>query len=167
MITLALLYLRIGLIFFGGGYVLIPLLQETLVHHYGWLTQREFIDGLAISQLTPGPLAMLATFTGVRIGGVWGGTLATICIFLPCVIFMLLVGRYYERLRQIDLLSDALNAILPAVVGLIAAAAFTIGSDITQLWEWGIGLVGFTLFRTTKISPMLLILGAALIGALT
>lgn len=72
MITLALLYLRIGLIFFGGGYVLIPLLQETLVHHYGWLTQREFIDGLAISQLTPGPLAMLATFTGVRIGGVWG-----------------------------------------------------------------------------------------------
>jgi len=73
MLTLAWTYLRIGLIFFGGGYVLIPLLQHLLVEQYKWLSLREFLDGVAISQLTPGPLAMLATFTGVRVGGFSGG----------------------------------------------------------------------------------------------
>jgi len=99
MLTLAWTYLRIGLIFFGGGYVLIPLLQHLLVEQYKWLSLREFLDGVAISQLTPGPLAMLATFTGVRVGGFMGGLVATICIFLPCVVLMLFVGRYYTRLK--------------------------------------------------------------------
>ena len=164
--ALAILYIKIGFIFFGGGYVLIPLLQETLVHQYGWLSQREFIDGLAISQLTPGPLAMLATFTGARIGGFAGGLVATICIFLPCVIFMLMVGRYYERLKEIRLLREMLQGILPAVVGLVAAAAFTLGRTFSSPWEWLMGLAAFIIFRFTKVSPMMMILSAALLGAL-
>lgn len=166
MLTLAWTFFKIGLLFFGGGYVLIPLLQHLLVEQYQWLSLREFLDGVAISQLTPGPLAILATFTGVRVGGIGGGLLATICIFTPCVALMLLVGRYYSRLRQIDLIRITLDNVLPAVVGLVASAAWSLGSTMGQLRQWLVLVAAFGLFRFTKISPMLMILGAGLVGML-
>ena len=166
MLTLAWTYLRIGLIFFGGGYVLIPLLQHLLVEQYKWLTLREFMDGVAISQLTPGPLAMLATFTGVRVAGFTGGLIATVCIFLPCIVLMLFVGRYYTRLKEIDLIRSTLDNVLPAVVGLVASAAWTLGSTLVTVRELIMLVVAFCLFRFTKVSPMLMILGAGLLGML-
>ena len=166
MLTLAWTYLRIGMIFFGGGYVLIPLLQHLLVDQYKWLTLREFMDGVAISQLTPGPLAMLATFTGVRVGGFAGGLIATVCIFAPCIVLMLLVGRYYARLKEIDLIRSTLDNILPAVVGLVASAAWSLGATLGNLREWIILVVAFCIFRWTKINPMVMILGAGAIGML-
>jgi chromate transporter len=164
MLTLAWTYLRIGMIFFGGGYVLIPLLQHLLVEQYKWLTLREFLDGVAISQLTPGPLAMLATFTGVRVGGFTGGLIATVCIFAPCIVFMLVVGRYYARLKEIDLIRSTLDNILPAVVGLVASAAWSLGATLGSLKEWIILVIAFCIFRWTKVNPMVMILGAGLIG---
>lgn len=164
MLTLAWTYLRIGMIFFGGGYVLIPLLQHLLVDQYKWLTLREFLDGVAISQLTPGPLAMLATFTGVRVGGFTGGLIATVCIFLPCIVFMLVVGRYYARLKEIDLIRSTLDNVLPAVVGLVASAAWSLGTTLGSLKEWIILILAFCLFRWTKVNPMFMILGSGLIG---
>ena len=166
MLTLAWTYLRIGMIFFGGGYVLIPLLQHLLVDQYKWLTLREFMDGVAISQLTPGPLAMLATFTGVRVGGFAGGLIATVCIFAPCLVLMLLVGRYYARLKEIDLIRSTLDNILSAVVGLVASAAWSLGATLGNLREWIILVVAFCIFRWTKINPMVMILGAGVIGML-
>ena len=164
MLTLAWTYLRIGLVFFGGGYVLIPLLQHLLVEQYKWLTLREFLDGVAISQLTPGPLAMLATFTGVRVAGFGGGLVATICIFAPCTILMLFVGRYYARLKEADLIRSTLDGVLPAVVGLVASAAWSLGTSLGNLREWFILLAAFCIFRWTKINPMVMILGAGIIG---
>ena len=166
MLTLAWTYLRIGMIFFGGGYVLIPLLQHLLVEQYKWLTLREFLDGVAISQLTPGPLAMLATFTGVRVAGFSGGLVATICIFAPCIILILFVGRYYTRLKEIDLIRSTLDNILPAVVGLLASAAWSLGTTLGSLREWVTLAVAFCIFRWTKVNPMVMILGAGLLGAL-
>lgn len=166
MLTLAWTYLRIGLIFFGGGYVLIPLLQHLLVEQYKWLTLREFLDGVAISQLTPGPLAMLATFTGVRVAGFGGGLVATICIFAPCIVLMLFVGRYYARLKEIDLIRSTLDGVLPAVVGLVASAAWSLGTTLGSLREWLTLLVAFCIFHWTRINPMVMILGAGIIGML-
>lgn len=166
MLTLAWTYLRIGMIFFGGGYVLIPLLQHLLVDEYKWLTLREFLDGVAISQLTPGPLAMLATFTGVRVAGFGGGLVATICIFLPCIVFMLVVGRYYTRLKEINLIRTTLDGVLPAVVGLVASAAWSLGATLGSMREWITLVVAFCLFRWTKVNPMVMILGAGMLGML-
>ena len=166
MLALAWTYLRIGMIFFGGGYVLIPLLQHLLVEQYKWLTLREFMDGVAISQLTPGPLAMLATFTGVRVGGFGGGFIATVCIFAPCIILMLAVGRYYTRLKEIDLIRSSLDNLLPAVVGLVASAAWSLGVTLGSLREWIVLLCAFCIFRWTRVNPMVMILGAGLLGAL-
>jgi chromate transporter len=165
MLTLAWIYLRIGLMFVGGGYVLIPLLKHIMVDQHGWLTLRQFLDGLAISQLTPGPLAMLATFTGFRAGGFMGGLVATVFIFIPCVVLMLVVGRNYKRLKSIDVIRNTLDGLLPAVVGLVAAAAWNMGvSSLSGVRELAILAVGFAIFKWTKVSPMVVILGAGVVG---
>lgn len=167
LITLAWIYFRIGLIFVGGGYVLIPLLNHIMVQQYQWLTLREFLDGLALSQLTPGPLAMLATFTGYRAGGFPGALVATIFIFLPCVTLMLIVGRNYERLKKIDLISSTLDGVLPAIVGLVAAAAWNLGaSSLSGTRELVVLAIGFAIFKWTGVSPMIVIIGAGLAGLL-
>lgn len=167
LLALALIYLRIGVMFVGGGYVLIPLLNHIMVEQYGWLTLRQFLDGLALSQLTPGPLAMLATFTGFRAGGFAGGLVATVCIFIPCVVLMLVIGRNYNRLKNIDIIRTTLDGLLPAVVGLVAAAAWNLGvSSLSGMKECIILAIGFSLFKWTKISPMLVIIGAGLAGVL-
>lgn len=165
--TMAWIYLRIGMMFVGGGYVLIPLLNHVLVEQQQWLTHREFLDGVALSQLTPGPLAMLATFAGFRSAGFVGALVATICVFLPCTMFMLLVGRYYERLKHIDIIKKTLDGLMPAVVGLIAAAAWNLGSaSLAEAREYVILATGFAIFKFTKVSPMVVILGAGVVGFL-
>jgi chromate transporter len=167
LLTIAWIYFRIGLIFVGGGYVLIPLLNHIMVEQYQWLTLRQFLDGLALSQLTPGPLAMLATFTGFRAGGFPGAFVATVSIFIPCVVLMLIVGRNYNRLKKIDLIGSTLDGLLPAVVGLVAAAAWNLGaSSLSGVKEFVILAVGFVIFKWTKVSPMLVILGAGVAGLL-
>jgi len=167
LLTLAWIYFRIGLIFVGGGYVLIPLLNHIMVEQYRWLTLRQFLDGLALSQLTPGPLAMLATFTGFRAGGFLGGLVATVFIFIPCVVLMLIIGRNYHRLKNIDLIRTTLDGLLPAVVGLVAAAAWNLGaSSLTGVKEFIILGIGFAVFKWTRVSPMIVILGAGLMGLL-
>ena len=167
LLTLAWIYFRIGLMFVGGGYVLIPLLNHIMVEQYQWLTLRQFLDGLALSQLTPGPLAMLATFTGFRSGGFLGGLIATIFIFIPCVALMLIVGRNYNRLKNIDIIKSTLDGLLPAVVGLVAAAAWNLGAASLASWkEFLILASGFAIFKWTKVSPMLVILGAGVVGLL-
>lgn len=167
LLTLAWIYFRIGLVFVGGGYVLIPLLNHIMVVEYQWLTLRQFLDGLALSQLTPGPLAMLATFTGFRAGGFPGAFIATVCIFIPCTVLMLAVGRHYHRLKKIHLINTTLDGLLPAVVGLVAAAAWNLGaSSLSGLKEYIILAIGFAIFKWTKVSPMLVILGAGAVGLL-
>ena len=167
MLTIAWIYFRIGLIFVGGGYVLIPLLNHIMVEQYKWLTLRQFLDGLALSQLTPGPLAMLATFTGFRAGGFPGALVATAFIFLPCVILMLIVGRNYDRLKKIDIIGSTLDGLLPAVVGLVAAAAWNLGvASLSGFKEFLILAAGFVIFKWTKVSPMVVILGAGVVGLL-
>lgn len=167
LLTLAWIYFRIGLIFVGGGYVLIPLLNHIMVEQYHWLTLRQFIDGLALSQLTPGPLAMLATFTGFRAGGYPGAVVATLFIFIPCTVLMLIVGRNYHRLKNIDIISTTLDGLLPAVVGLVAAAAWNLAaSSLAGVPEFIILAAGFAIFKWTRVSPMVVILGAGMVGLL-
>ena len=164
---LAWIYLKIGMIFFGGGYVLIPLLHRIMVDQYGWLSLREFLDGLALSQLTPGPLAMLATFTGFRVGGFWGGLIATFFIFLPCTVLMLYISSHYEKFRNMELFRKTLNGLLPAVVGLVAAAAWNLGTtSLLDTRDFLLLAAGFVILQFTRVSPMFVILGAGAVGFL-
>ncbi|HEU0264172.1 MAG TPA: chromate transporter [Geobacterales bacterium] len=164
---LALLFLRLGIVFFGGGYVLIPLLHRVMVEDQHWLSQAEFLDGVALSQLTPGPLAMLATFSGFRAGSFAGALVATVAIFLPCTLLMLFLSRHYRRLREIELIRSFLDGLLPAVLGLVAAAAYTLGSEsLATLRDFSLLAIAFLLLTMTRLTPMVLILGAGLVGYL-
>ncbi|HBG05123.1 MAG: chromate transporter [Geobacteraceae bacterium GWC2_58_44] len=167
MLKLAWVFLKIGVIFFGGGYVLIPLLHRILVDQMQWLTLKEFLDGVALSQLTPGPLAMLATFAGYKGAGLLGALVATVCIFLPGTALMLFISSRYERFRRIEAVNHFLDGILPAVVGLVFAAAFNLGrTSLTSARDFILLGAGFALLQFTAIAPMAVILGAAVVGLL-
>jgi chromate transporter len=164
---LAWIFFKIGLIFFGGGYVLIPLLHRIMVDQLHWLTLPEFLDGVALSQLTPGPLAMLATYAGFKAGGLAGALVATVCVFLPCTLLMLFLSSRYERLRNMELVKTTLDGILPAVVGLVAAAAYTLGkSSLLSVRDFALLAAGFLVLQFSSVSPMIVILGAGAIGYL-
>ena len=167
LLKIALTFLKIGLIFFGGGYVLIPLLHRIMVDNYRWLTLKEFLDGVALSQLTPGPLAILATFAGFRVGGIPGALVGTVCIFIPCTALMFFFANRYERLRNMELVKKTLDGILPAVVGLVASAAWSLGTtSLLSLRDYLLLGAGFLLLQFTSISPMFIILGAGALGFL-
>jgi chromate transporter len=120
---LAWTFLKVGFVFFGGGFVLVPILHQTLVEGLHWLTAREFLDGVAISNLTPGPIAVLATFAGYRVQGVMGALVATLALFLPALALMSLLSHFYRRLKDLRRAQDLLAGLSPVVVGLILGAA--------------------------------------------
>jgi len=131
--SLTVTFLKVGLVFFGGGFVLIPVLYQHLVGDFGWLTQQQFTDGVAISQLTPGPIAVLATFAGYRVASVPGAIFATVALFTPSTLLMLVISHFYELLRNIRHIQDFLAGVVPAVVGLIVAAAVALAPGSLNL----------------------------------
>lgn len=116
-------FLKTGLVFFGGGFVLVPILHEELVLKLKWLTEREFIDGVAISNLTPGPIAVLATFSGYKVFGLPGAIISTTALFLPGVLLMLILTKGYNFLKDFRHFKHFLSGVTPAVVGLIFNAS--------------------------------------------
>jgi len=120
--TLAWTFLKIGCVFFGGGFVLVPVLHQHLVTQLHWLSSREFLDGVAISNLTPGPIAVLATFAGFHMHGIAGALVATAALFIPALGLMTVLCHGYGRFKDDQRMRDALAGIAPAVVGLVAGA---------------------------------------------
>lgn len=116
-------FFKVGFVFFGGGFVLVPILHQTLVERLHWMDTRQFLDGVAISNLTPGPIAVLATFVGYRLQGVPGALVATLALFLPALALMSLLSHFYSRLKDLGRAQDLLAGLSPVVVGLILGAA--------------------------------------------
>ena len=165
--TLAWVFLKIGFVFFGGGFLLIPLLHHEVVVNRGWLTQTQFVDGVAISQLTPGPVAILATFCGFFRGGIAGALVATVCVFLPAFVLMVTMTGIYERARRMDGVRRVMDGFLPAIVGLLAASACDIGrATLLTPWHAVVGTVALIALVRFNVSPALLILAGAIAGML-
>ena len=122
-------FFKIGMIFFGGGFILIPVLHNRLVTQLGWLKPQEFLDGLAISNLAPGPIALIATFAGYRVAGMAGALLATVALFGPGILLMLAISHEYQRFRRDERTQRILAGINPAVAGLILSAALLLGRN--------------------------------------
>lgn len=126
MIFLKLFYVffKIGLFSFGGGYAMLPLIQQQVVNANHWVTVKEFIDIVAISQVTPGPIAInSATYIGFKSAGVLGSACATIGVSLPSVIIMLIICKFFFKFKNNDKVESAFLGLRPATVGLVAAAA--------------------------------------------
>lgn len=156
-------FVKIGAVFFGGGFVLVPVLHHRLVTELGWLTPKEFLDGVAISNLTPGPIAVLATFAGYHIAGITGALTATAALFAPGAILMLAISHQYARLRGDQRAKHFLAGVNPAVTGLIVSASVSLGQTTLLSWHEyvALGLALLLLVRLRWHPAFVLALGAA------
>ncbi|NPV55001.1 MAG: chromate transporter [Firmicutes bacterium] len=166
LLTLFYTFAKIGAFSFGGGYAMIPLIQREIVTNHKWLSLPQFIDVIAISQATPGPIAInSATFVGYKIAGFWGSVSATVGVVLPPFIIMFILTRLFLKYRNLSSTQAAFGGIRPAVVALIVAAAVSIfSSSITDFPGAVIALVVFIATVFTKINPIVLLLLSGISG---
>lgn len=161
-------YLKIGFFGFGGGYAIISLIEYEVVQHHGWLTSSQFTDIIAISQMTPGPIAInSATYVGYEAtGNVWGSLIATTAICLPAFVLMILAYKLLQRYKNTNIIQGAFLGIRPVVVGLIAAAALSLMNEntIVDVWSIVILIVSFIGGYFLKWHPILIIVGAGVLG---
>jgi chromate transporter len=167
LITLSMIFLRIGAVTFGGGFVMVPLIEAEVVNTHGWLTHQEFADATALGQLTPGPVLITATFIGYRVAGTLGALFATISVFLPAFVMTIAAGTYLRRFRANRQVQAFLRGVTPAVVGLLVAAAWSIGRAGIHSWI-GITIAlacGVVLLRF-RLNPFWVIAGAGAVRLL-
>lgn len=165
IIKIPLIFSGISLSLFGGGYVMIPIMQSLFVSELQWLTLQEFIDAIAFSQLTPGPILVSATFIGYKLYGVAGALVATVSIFAPSAVLMILVSKIYSSFSHLHSVKYILAGVKSVVTGLIAGAAIKIG--LQMHWNFTIGFVAvlsFVMLYFYKLSPVYIILASALCG---
>ena len=165
LIPLGLTFFKIGLLMFGGGLVVAPLLQQELVDSNHWLTTKQLVDGLALGQLTPGPVTTVATFAGYAVAGFPGAVIATIAVFAPSFILVLSLTPLLLRLRSSPLAKGFLTGITAGALGAIGAAALLFGrAVIVDPFTAIIALASLILLLRWNLNTTYLIFGAALLG---
>ena len=184
-LSLFLTFFKIGAFTFGGGYAMLPFIQQEVLNH-AWVAESDLINFIAISESTPGPFAInMATYIGSQVGGaygVWGSLLGAACatlgVVLPSFIVILIVARFYEKYKQSRIVKGCMSGLKPAVVGLIGAAILSVVGEV--LFPAGVTAAVFadpdfyvsvgifaltcTLAFWKKVHPIWLILLSAAIG---
>ena len=122
LLDLGLYFLKVGAFTIGGGLTMIAFIQDQVVGQFGWLTPREFIDGLALGQLTPGPVLMIAAYVGYKLAGVAGAVVAATAAFLPSFVIMLAILPVLDRVRQLAWVKAVMKGMGPAVIGVLAVS---------------------------------------------
>lgn len=161
-------YFKIGLFGFGGGYAMLSLIQHEVVDKHAWITQQEFTDIVAISQVTPGPIGInSATYIGYTVtGNVWGSAVATLAVCLPSFIIVLAIARAFRKFRANKYVDYAFKGLRPATVGLIASAALLLMNheNFIDYKSLIIFVVAFILTMFCKMNPILMIVLAGISG---
>ncbi len=168
-IKLFLTFLKIGLFMFGGGYAAIPLVQKEIIEMRNWVTPKEFIDIVAIAEMTPGPIAInSATFIGYKVAGFWGALFATVGVVLPAFLVILLIAAFFYNYITHPRVEATFRGIRPAVIGLIAAALFSLAKG-GMIVDWKAGVIATLVFLAVlylRIHPIWLILLCGMLGLL-
>ncbi len=170
-LQLFLSYLKIGFFGFGGGYAMLSLIQNEVVARHGWITVSQFADIVALSQMTPGPIAInSATYVGYTVAGFWGSAVATVSVCIPSLTLMLLITRFFIKLKDNKYVQGALAGLAPVVIGMIAAAALMLlfpeseqGRSFIDAWSWII-FAACLVASILKVNPILLIILSAAAG---
>lgn len=168
LLQLFITFFKIGAFSFGGGYAMLPLIEEEVIQNHHWLTSTEFIDILAVSEMTPGPIAInSATFLGYKVAGVLGSTVATLGVVLPSFIVMSIIFHFLSRFKNSPYVDWVFRGIRPVVLGLITSAAITV-SKSTFIDYKSVLIAGllFYLVSFKKFNPILAIVLAGGLGIL-
>ncbi len=132
---LDLTFMKVDLLAFGGGYTTIPLIQREVVDRLGWVNTREFIDGIALGQVTPGPIVITATFVGYGAGGFLGALLGTIAVFFPSFLVVTTLAPHYERIKRSRSVQFMVRGILAAFIGMLLLVAYQFGKVALVDWR--------------------------------
>lgn len=153
------LFFKIGALTFGGGYVAIPFIKQEFVDFRHYLSEKEFLVGVGISQITPGPVAIIATFIGYKLGGILGSIIATIAIFLPSGIMLYFVIKLYQKIKKNFYIQSFLFGVKPAIVGFIFHTGLFFFLKIINNWWLVISsLITFIFLIITNLEPFYIII---------
>ena len=132
---LNLIFMKVDLMAFGGGFTTIPLIQREVVDRFGWVTTREFIDGIALGQVTPGPIVITATFVGYKLAGFIGALLGTVAVFFPSFVIVTGLAPYYDRIKRSRHVQVMVRGILAAFLGMLLFVAYRFGQEAMTDWR--------------------------------
>jgi chromate transporter len=164
--SLAWTALKVGALSFGGGFVIVPLMQGDAVHTYHWMTNAQFLNAVALGQVTPGPVVATVAAVGYAAFGVGGAALAALIAFLPSFVFVLVGGRQLDRLRREGAPRSFLDGAGPAAIGAILGAAITLTAALAEAWQFVIlGLAAAGLLLGGR-GVVLTLLASAALGVL-
>jgi chromate transporter len=157
---------KVGALSFGGGFVIVPLMQADAVHAYHWMTNAQFLNAVALGQITPGPVVATVAAVGYAAHGLLGGILAACVAFTPSFSFILLGGGRFERLRSNANARAFLDGAGPASIGAILGAAITLALALAQAWQFGLLAAAAIALLLARRGVVETLLGAAAIGVL-
>ncbi|MCI8608472.1 MAG: chromate transporter [Firmicutes bacterium] len=159
-------FFKLGLFTFGGGMAMVPLLQDKVCKEYGWMTEDEVVDCLAVSQGLPGVIAInMATYTGYYKKGLKGALAASFGMILPSFIIIILVVCFLEEVSGNPYVDGALTGIKAAATGLIAYAAVKLGKQVLKTtFAWIVGIASFIIIAVIGVDAVWVILGGIVIG---
>jgi chromate transporter len=144
LFDLAAVMFRIDLFAFGGGFASVPLMFHEIVEVRSWMDAQTFLNGIALGQITPGPIVITATFVGYMLYGLLGAIVATVSVFLPSFLMVIGVTPYFDRLRRSAYFTRAISAVLCSFVGLLLGVTFRFGSNIS--WDISRALLAIAAF---------------------
>ena len=153
---------KVGALSYGGGFVIIPLMRHDAVHTYGWMTDAQFLDAVALGQVTPGPVVQTVAVVGFAAAGLWGGLLAAVVAFAPSFAFVVLGGPRLERLRDSPKVNAFLTGAGAAAIGAIAGSALPLARSLHAPWQFAVLVValGWLLVLRRGVVSALLLAGA-------
>ncbi len=157
---------KVGALSFGGGFVIIPLMQSDAVHVYHWMTNAQFLNAVALGQVTPGPVVATVSAVGFAAHGLAGGVLAAVVAFAPSFSFVLLAGGRFERIRQNAGARAFLDGAGPAAIGAILGAAVVLARALHEAWQWPVLAAAAVALLVLRRGVVPTLLGAGAIGVL-
>jgi chromate transporter len=157
---------KVGALSFGGGFVVIPLMQQDAVDVYHWMTDAQFLNAVALGQVTPGPVVSTVAAVGYAAHGIWGGILAAVVAFVPSFSFVLLGGGRFERLRGDDRARAFLDGAGPAAIGAILGAAVTLAGALSEGWQIAVLAAAAIALLIVRRGVVETLLGAAAVGVI-
>jgi len=163
LLSLAWVAFKVGALSYGGGFVIVPLMQNDAVNHYHWMTGGQFLNAVALGQITPGPVVQTVAVVGYAAAGVGGGLLAAAVAFSPSFAFVLLGGDRFDRIRNDERARTFLDGAGPAAIGAILGSAIPLARALSEPWQYGVlaGAAVLLLALRRGVVQTLIVAGAA------